>query len=1104
MIATTERVTEGTMRTAEGQVLPLEGTRVQVRVVGPVAEVEVRQLFRNPTDRALEAVYLFPLPHEASVYRMEFRIRDRVVRAVVKEKEEARRTYEAARSQGRAATLLEQERPNLFTLSVANLPPGEVVEVTLGYHERVAYDEGAWRLVFPMVAAERYHEGPPRPEEAVARVRPPRPRVEDRQADIELEVRLEAGRPIEPPASPTHRLQVQGSGSTWNLHLHPSDRLPNRDFVLTWKAERPGVRPELWFHREPGRPGTFMLVLTPPAPASPKTPTPKGPGCTNCGAPLEDPEAIREVAGLGPAWRCGYCGAVVPTHLPAARKPLPRDLVVLVDRSASMRASTAGSTRAAVETLLEALAPEDAVQLMAFDHEVEAAGLDWLPAGEAALARARAYLQGLRPRGGTELERALEKAMELPLREGRTRIVVLLSDAAVGNEGRLLRRVPEILGGRARLYVLGLGAAPNRHLVAALARAGGGASDVLVPGEDPQEILPRFARRVREAGPVLKDLALLWDEAVPMDVYPSPVPDLFSGQPVHLVGRFTGEGPSRMVLTGTTAAGAPFRQEIDAILPERAEGPPGLERLWARLRIESLMERLARRPEQASDVRLEVLGLALKHKLVSAYTSLVAEDSEVTATPGREPERVEVQGLPLPDLASEPPTAPGVGAGALGMALGAPPPGPSMPVPAAGLASALPAPPRVAPASAEVSMALEAAPPSTPPSPARRARGGAAGAGLLGGLVGGLKGALEGAFHGAPTPESRRSPEPLPRPGAPTLEARSSREPLPRLGTPAAFQAPQGQVPLRPQGSETYSAQELAWARERTTGEIDLVFLVDETGSMGPYIEEVKRRLLELVEALKSSPLCRSLRLGLVTYRDHPPQDHTFVSRVVPLTGEIGEVRQGVERMQASGGGDGPEAVSDGLHDLLHLDWRPGAVRVVVWVGDAPPHGVEPAGDGFPGGCPCGRHWYVQAESCREMGISIHAVGCLPGLHQFAGAEEVFRMVARTSRGLYVPLAHASYLVPLIAGVADRELDRRRLEEHLAELVQEHRQVLQAAEEPERVRFLKEVLEAQGVRRLDLGPEPGSGPAPLRFRALTDEDVLGGLEELRRLERVEV
>jgi hypothetical protein len=154
-------VTQGSLRTAEGRALPLVHTDVRTTIAGPVARVEVSQVFQNDTGGPIEAVYSFPLPHAASVHTMRFRIGERVVNGAVKEKEEARRAYDAARREGRSATLLEQETPSLFTLSVANVPPGERIEVTLGYQERLAFDDGVWRFVFPMVAPERYEPDPP-------------------------------------------------------------------------------------------------------------------------------------------------------------------------------------------------------------------------------------------------------------------------------------------------------------------------------------------------------------------------------------------------------------------------------------------------------------------------------------------------------------------------------------------------------------------------------------------------------------------------------------------------------------------------------------------------------------------------------------------------------------------------------------------------------------------------------------------------------------------------------------------------------------------------------------------------------------------------------
>jgi Ca-activated chloride channel family protein len=1105
-------VSEGTLRTPEGRVLPLEHTAVSATIVGPVATVEVVQRFRNDTGGAIEAVYLFPLPHEASVHRMSFRIGARVVQAVVKEREEARRVYEAARSEGRSATLLEQERPNLFTLSVANIPAGEAIEVTLGYQERLAYDEGEWRLVFPLVAAERYSPGAPVgspgkdgavPTAEVpdaARIRPPRLRRSERGSEVSIEVEVRAGRAIEPPRSPSHRILCDVLGEdAYKVRLSQNDAVPNRDFVLAYRVAREGVRAEVLFERRPEATGTFLLVLTPSASPLPDAEETSAEGrakvegrsfrCDNCGAALADLGAIRDFPLVGPGFRCEFCGTIVSTRELKARIALPRDVCFLVDRSASMRGGALAQARRAVAGILARLGARDAVQLFAFDHErlaADGAGERWLANDASTRRQLDAFLEGLAPRGGSELEEAIERACKLEARSGRTRLVVMLSDGAVGNEVRLFKRAPKLLGAQTRLYVLGVGPAVNRYLVERLARAGGGASDVLLPGEEPDAIVERFARRVRQAGPVLSGLKLGWDDALPVDVYPSPIPDLFGGQTVQLLGRFAGTGASRLVLTGTRADGEPFRQEVEVALPESSSACPGLERLWARLRIDARLERLAREPGELSEIRMEVLGLALKHSLLSPYTALVAEDSEKRVDgPAR---RVEV---PVEELGAVSTRA--------GVAQPAPRPAPSGPP------GAFPAPPAPmmamaspAPARARRSMIAEES--YSAKAELAELEASSAIADLDEHAV--TRSGTVGGFAGAPPPSTVL-------PTAPTAPRRAGGVLgwVSRLLGGGGEDGPvdvepgvEGGLPLQVPGSEPYSQEQLEYAARKAVGELDLVFLVDETGSMGAYIEEVKRRLLQIIEALRAAPLCRSLRLGLVSYRDHPPQDTSFVSRVVPLSDDVKAIRAGVGRMHANGGGDGPEAVTDGLYDLVRLDWRPNAARVVVWVGDAPPHGIGCHGDGFPDGCPCGHHWFTQAESCREMGVVVHAVGCIPGLHSFPGAEEVFQTVAKATRGLYVPLSEAPLLIPLITGVAESELDKQRIQERIAEALARHEQVLAPADDQERVRYLTEVLRAENLRPRGLAAG-AAGPAPLLFRELAEADVEEGIDRLRRLGR---
>lgn len=1127
-------VTQGSLRTSNGRSLPLTFTEVRATIRGPLANVLVHQRFQNDTPEAVEAVYSFPLPDGASVHRMQLRIKDRVVRAVVQEKAAARRTYEQAKDEGRAATLLEEDQPALFTLSVANVAPGTTIDVELEYHELVTFDDGRFRLVFPMVAPERYREGA-----AVSgreKLRPPRAPTGERAPDVAIEVEVEGATSAGPIhdlrclSHPVVILPIPGRGI--RARLAPSAALANRDFVIEWQVAEEGVRPKIFLERAEGEPGTFLLSLLPPVgdragedsrtTGVPSLQTPaKTMVCGNCGGLVTDLGAVREIPGLGPVIPCRFCGAVLaPGVERVTRASRPRDVAILIDRSASMRGALE-QARTAVRAILEGLSGEDAAQIFAFDHDplpFDKRGAGWMTSSPELFAAADRFFSELSPRGGTDLEAVLERAAALPAREGRTRVIVLITDAAVGNEGPLLRRVHELLAGSMRLFVLGVGQRVDRRLVTRLSRAGGGASDVLPPWGDSSETLARFARRVREAGPVLTDLALFWEGADMEDEHPFPIPPLYAGQPVHVLGRFRGTGPTRLVLTGRTSSGAAFRQELAVDLPAVSDEVPGLSRLWARRHVEALAEKAAEMPGEATAMLSDALALSLRYSIVGPRTSLVAVDSEVSVKPetrraGRfvvvrgpdagtaflidRPRRVlgrhrsadlkltdshvsrhhievlassDFKGFVARDLSSvngilvdgrrsrEVDLAEGmlieIGNSTLRFELD-----PALTfefVPTRRVEATLP--------EGEVDLdARESEPERAPPVP---------------------------RSPGPALPVAPRAATPLPPP--PAMALRAAAPPAPsRLQPPP-------QSPIEAPGSEPYPEHELLWLRDRVRGELDLVFLVDATSSMGPFIDEAKRRLVDLIDALRASPLCRSLRLGLVSYRDHEPQEVSYTSRAVPLTSDVDAIRGAVAELSAEGGGDGPEAVTDGLADVVRLDWRPSAVRAVVWVGDAPPHGVEPRGDAFPKGCPCGRSFYAQAESFREMGISIYAIGCLPVLRKYTRAEAVFRMVARVSRGMFLPLREADLLVPLIAGAAAGELDKQRLDEHVAALWMENAPALRQSDEPERARWIAEALQSRGVRVREMGVAGEiAAPLPLRFRDVSPEDVEGSLDRLR-------
>ncbi len=1093
-----KRIRQGAMATRDGHELPLERTRVEGTLVGPIADVTIRQRFANDSKEQIEAVYSFPLPDGAAVHTMEFHIADRVVRGKIEERAKARAAYERALAAGRAATLLEEDAPTLFTLSVANVPPGATIDVVLGYQQLLGFDDGEWRFVFPMVAPERYRAlEPGESPSAISRLRVP---THERPGDVELVLDVHADEAaIEKLRCTSHSVDVETlADGGRRVTLRRATSIANRDFALSYRASDRGVRPIVQTHRAERRAGskadargTFLVMVTPPAEGLEQT-RPRGGAsdlkaltCGNCGGLVTDMSAIRDVPGIGPAVPCTYCAAILApsTEGRITRASRPRDVVILVDRSASMRGDALPQARRAVRALLDSLPESDAVQVLAFDHARSV--FDGVGTGFIALApevkdRIDAFLGELEPRGGSEIERALEAAAKLPVRDGRTPVIVLVTDAAVGNEGRLVRRATELLGSR-RLFVLGVGATVDRRLVRRLARACSGASDVVGEKEDIEPVLVRFARRIREGGPVLTGLSVAWNGASTTDVSPGRIPDLYGGEPVAVFGRFEGTGPSTLVITGATADGRPFRQELAIDLPAptatASDAPVAIERLWARARIEDLMERLEREPSEASAVENEVTSLALAHSLVSRYTSLVADDR-------RDPTAGDPRDDDDPAHAASPAHAKGDGAadgllepGMLAME-GAPPPVMSAPAGAAagGMPPASPSRPRLAPAA------------GAHRAPAEKAIGALTKAGMV----------ISRYFGGTDADEEARLVSPM-------REGGVSSERSDVLVAQAGRRARGGQIPIEAPGSEPYPEDELTWLEGRASGELDLVFLVDETGSMGPYIMQVQSRLLELLSAVKRSPLCKSLRIALVTYRDHPPQDGTYASKVLPFTDDFDTVSRAVNAMSASGGGDGPESVTDGLFDVVRLDWRRDAARAVVWFGDAPPHGVDRHNDGFPEGCPCGNHWYTQAESLREMGIAVYAVGCLPNLSHYAGGVEVYRTIARATDGTYLPLNAADVLVPLIAGAAATQLDKQRIDARVAAIVAEHLDALRATDEAERVRWLSEELRERGVRARAMRFDEASGlgaPAPVVFRDVGPAEVAAALDRLRLGRRV--
>jgi Ca-activated chloride channel family protein len=566
--------------------LPLAHTDVQATVSGVVARVTVIQQFQNTFDRPIEAVYLLPLPADAAVDDMEMRIGERVVRARIQRQTEARRTYTEARASGRRAALLEQQRPNLFAQRVANIQPGERIDVRVQYVQTVPFEDGRYEFVFPMVAPRRYdpqHPDPTRPAtDALAPRAGEAPAVSaiapDNRSrrDIDVAVDLDPGLPLDRVESPTHRVVVdRRSERAARVQLAPDDRVPNRDFVLRYSIR--GEAPQaavLAHHADDG--GYLSLVVQPPA---------------------------------------------VPDHATVA----PREVTFVVDTSSSMHGRPMAHAQAAMRRVLQGLRPGDSFNVLAFADRVQPLAPSPLAATPGNVARGMAFVDALRASGTTEMVAALRAALEPAHADAsRLRLVVLVTDGYIGNEADVLREVATRVGD-ARVYALGVGAAVNRFLLERASEVGRGRAVVATLSERPEDAADRLNALIDR--PVFTDVEVDWGGLDVQEVYPRRLPDLFAARPLVLQARYARGGHATVRVRGTIA-GRRYERAVEVDLPEASpdDRHAAQRTLWARAAVHDRMNSLYLR----DDPRLieEVTQLGLRHRIVTPWTSFVAVDDE--------------------------------------------------------------------------------------------------------------------------------------------------------------------------------------------------------------------------------------------------------------------------------------------------------------------------------------------------------------------------------------------------------------------------------------------------------------------------------------------
>lgn len=596
------RVSEGCLvyRSPVGgfETVPLVHTDAAFDVRGLVASATVTQQYVNSSATPIEAVYIFPLPHDAAVYDLEIHIGNRVIRSEIHERQEAKRVYEQAKSDGKRAALLEEERPNIFTASVANIMPNDHIDVQLRYVEPLRWEAGKVRLVFPMVVGPRYIPGTQAVDHTgtgwaydtdavpdASRITPIVRNPESRSGhDISVSVDLDTGFDASAVSSVSHAVNVRRlADGRQHVELTTGATLPNKDFILEIQQAET-TKPSTALFLSPGNDSgetQFLLAAYPPS--------------------------------------------VTPTD----RAPV--EMLYMIDVSGSMAGTSIEQAREALLQALGRLRPTDRFGILAFNHSYQEFSSVPLFATQDNLARARKYVEFLQAGGGTEMLPALLHVMRQPQAPATLRHIVLLTDGDLGNEEQIFAALRQNLGG-ARLYTIGIGGAPNIFLATKMAQYGRGTFTHIADIHEIQAQMTHLFESIES--PVLTDVKLSFEGVEVADIYPEHVPDLFQQQPLLIFGRIAKGRAGTLRLTAL-AGTQPYETTIpfDA---SNASFHPAITTLWARQRVEDLMDRWRESDESGqAEIRSTIIAHAIRYRLVTRFTSLVAVEQVVVNTTGQ-------------------------------------------------------------------------------------------------------------------------------------------------------------------------------------------------------------------------------------------------------------------------------------------------------------------------------------------------------------------------------------------------------------------------------------------------------------------------------------
>ncbi|NOT53944.1 MAG: VWA domain-containing protein [Deltaproteobacteria bacterium] len=574
--------------------LPLKSTEVMVDIAGVIADVKVTQVYTNEGQTPIEAIYVFPGSTRAAVYGMKMTIDERVQVAKVAERNAARAQYTEAKAAGKSASLLEQQRPNVFQMNVANIMPGDQIRVELSYTELLVPTEGMYEFVYPTVVGPRYSNLPaataPPTEQWIAN--PFLPEKYPQTSTFAIKVQLVAGLPLHSVASASHAVQIAyQSPLQATVSLAPTEQLGgNRDYILRYRLQGDAVESGLLLYE--GEDENFFLLMAQP-----------------------------------------------PQRVPAAQIP-PRDYVYIIDVSGSMNGFPLDTAKQVMRDLASHLRPTDTLNVLLFSGGSAVLSPRSLPATPENVQQALGFIDREQGAGSTELLPALQRALALPQDERRSRSFVIITDGFVAVETQAFDLIRKNLH-NANVFTFGIGSSVNRFLIEGLARAGGGEPFVVTDPYQAPATAQQFAHYIQI--PVLTNVAVEYAGFEVYDVEPVSIPDVLAERPVLVFGKWRGRPHGAVTIHGTHGAGV-YSQTSDVAHVTPLPTNSALRYLWARHRIAMLGDYQTLDPQD--ELVKEITTLGLTYNLLTAYTSFLAVDEVVRNVDGQNTSVK--QPLPLP------------------------------------------------------------------------------------------------------------------------------------------------------------------------------------------------------------------------------------------------------------------------------------------------------------------------------------------------------------------------------------------------------------------------------------------------------------------------